>query len=263
MKNTKNFVLLLLAACILTIAMTSYKTPTFQDKHFLKVERQEWILQHMTGNIPSEEFDIGMTIDVPVGGDPVLMDSIMRLLNEAIYFFFEERLDPHFAPGELYCNDGRQLIQYYREAYKPYIEDTCEFHGCCPTFDYLSVTLVEQTKSFVTYEISNYFIGEGDCEYLHWTTFYKSDGHRLPKVINDKDLLKFLKGARGKDYDVWEDVEFCLSMGGDVDYRCDFGLTTDSLRFQYFYAPGIVETYAVDIDAVRRYLTKEAKRLLK
>ena len=262
MKKTKIFVLLLLAAGILTIAMTSYKTPTFQDKHFLKVERQEWVIQHMTDYLPSYVFDIGITVDVPVGGSPVLIDSVMGLLNESIYLFLDDRHEPRFAPGELYCSDGKQLLQYYREAYHPYIQDTCKFCGCLPVVDYLNVTLLEQTDSFITYEVSNYFIGEGDCDYLRWVTFDKRDGHQLSQVVRKDGLLDLLKMSSGKDYDVWWDVEYRLSIESELFYSTEFGLTSDSIWCQYLYAPGIVETFPFDMKTAYPYLTEEAKKLL-
>lgn len=261
MKKTSSAVLLLMAG-IVTFALMGFSTPTRSKNQLLKVERQQCVLQHLTDYLPSYVYDIGITVDVPVGGNPVLVDSVMRLLNESFYFFFEDRLEPRFAPGELYCNDAKRLLDHYREAYKPFLEDTCRFGGCCPTFDYLSVTLVEQTNAFVTYEVSNYFIGEGDCEYLEWVTFDKSDGHRLTKVVRDDALLDLLKLSSGKDYDVWEDVEYRLSIGSEIPYGSNFGLTSDSLWCQYLYAPGIVETFPFDLKTARPYLTEEAKKLL-
>lgn len=263
MKKMKLVALPLLLAGVLTIALTGFNTAAKPKKQSLRVERQQWTLQHMSGNIPSEEFDIGVTIDVPISGPSFLVDSVMHLLNQSLYYFFEDRGEPRFAPGELYCSEGERLLQYYREIYKPYIVDTCEFHGCCPVFDYLGVTLIEQTESFVTYEVSSYFIGEGDCEYLRWVTFDKHDGHRLRKVIDDKDVLEVLKSTEGTDYDVWYDAEYDLSEGYEVAWRCDFGLTTDTLQCQYFLAPGIVESFSFDMESVRPYLTSEAESLLK
>lgn len=225
----------------------------------LEVERQEWVIQHMRGDIPSEEFDIGVTLDIPVSGSPFLVDSVVRLLNESLYRFFESSNDPRFAPEALYCSDGKRLLQRYQEAYRPYIEDTCEFHGGCPDFFvYLSVTMTEQTESFVTYEVSNYFIGEGDFEYLEWVAFDKSDGHRLLQIVNDEDVPELLKNTS-----VWEDAEYRLSKDEEVAWRCSFGLTSDSLRCQYLYAPGIVETFSLGLEAVKPYLTKEAAELFR
>lgn len=253
---------MILAAGVIMIALASFTTLGKPFRQPLKVERLQWTLQHMVGNIPSEDFDIGITIDVPVSGTSFLVDSVMHLLNEALYDFLEHRETPHYALGEVYCSDGKNLLRHYREVYQLFLEDTCEFHCCFPDFDYLCVTLVEQTESFVTCEVSSYFIGEGDCNYLKWVTFDKRDGHRLHKVINDEDVPELLKITDGTDNDVWYDAEYNLLDGYEIAWRCDFGLTTDSLWCQYFLAPGIVETFTLDMELARPYLTEEARRLL-
>lgn len=263
-KTTKSW-LCLLAAGILTFALTGFITPTKPKKLALYVERQQHMLQRSVGIIPSEDFNIGITIDVPVGGNPALVDSVTRLLNQELYSFFDDKIELRFNPEEVYHNDAKTLVEHYREAYKSYICDTCSMHYepfCVSDFHYLRVTLVEQTKSFVTYEVSRYFIGEGDCEYLTWVTFYTSDGHRLPKVVKDERVVDLLKHTSGTEYDVTADVEHRLEMGSEAQYWCDFGLTRNSLRAQYFYCPGIVDDMSFDMKTARPYLTDEARRLL-
>ena len=166
--KTTKFYLCLLAAGILTLALTGFDAPNESGKKPLVVERQQCILQHMVGTIPSEDFDIGITMDVPVDGDPVLVDSVVRLLNQALYLFFDDDTRFHIKPEDVYCMDGKRLIQHYRKAYKPYIADTC-YKGfgveCCPRFfHYMAATMVEQTEKYVTYRVSTYFVGEGDFE---------------------------------------------------------------------------------------------------
>lgn len=263
-KTTKSW-LCLLAAGILALALTGFNTPTKPKKLALYVERQQHVLQRSLGINPNEDFNIGITIDVPVGGNPALVDSVTRLLNQTLYGFFDDRIDRRFKPEEVYYNDAKTLVDHYREAYKAYICDTCSMYEepfCVSEFHYLRVTLVEQTKSFVTYEVSRYFIGEGDCEYLTWVTFYTSDGHRLQKIINDDQVVDLLRHTYGTEYDVTADVEYRLEMGSEARYWCDFGLTRDSLLCQYFYCPGIVDDMAFDMKTARPYLTEEARRLL-
>ena len=262
MKKAANIVLVFFVA----IALTGFITPAKSKKMALYVERQQYGLQYSLGINPNEDFNIGITIDVPVGGNPALVDSVTCLLNQTLYSFFDDGIDRRFRPEEVYHNDAKTLVDHYREAYKAYICDTCSMYEepfCVSDFHYLKVTLVEQTKSFVTYEVSGYFIGEGDCEYLSWVTFHTNDGHRLPEVIRNDQVVDLLKCTAGTDYNVMDDVEYRLSIGGEVAWRCSFGLTTDSLRCQYMYAPGIVETFSLDMKTARPYLTKEAKRLLK
>ncbi len=264
-KKTVKSCLCLLAAGILILAFTGFNTPTKPKKQVLIVERQHCVLQHAVGYIPSDEFDIGITIDVPVGGNPVLVDSVMGMLNKVLYSFFDDRIEHRFKPEAVYHADGKSLVQHYREAYKAYICDTCSMYYepfCCSDFHYLTVTMVEQTKKFVTYEVAKFFIAEGDCEYRSWVTFYADDGHRLSQVVKDGQVVDLLKHSAGTEYDVMEDVGHRLAAGSDVSFRCDFGLTCDSLRGQYFYCPGVVDDIAFGMKTARPYLTDEARRLL-
>ena len=259
-KKTTKSCLCLFAAGIMILALTGFNTPTKPKKQPLVVERQECVLQHMIGGIPSEDCDIGINIDVPVGGDPVLVDSVMRFLNREIYEFFEPSYHLRFSQEEVYCADAKHLLSHYKDAYKPFFIDTCyrvDNPPCCTNGHHLSVTMEEQTKSFVTYQVRVLHIGEGDCEYLEWTTFDKSDGHRLAEVIGADRVDGFVMEKCGVD-----DAQNRLSSGADVAWRFSFGLTTDSLRVQYLYAPGIVEDLLFDMKKARPYLTDEAKRLL-
>lgn len=89
-------------AAIMVLALSSFQSQTETKKQPLVVERQQCILQFMVGDIPSEDFHIGITMDIPVDGDPVLVDSVMRLLNQALYFFFDDDSRFHIRPGEVY-----------------------------------------------------------------------------------------------------------------------------------------------------------------
>ena len=261
MKKITFSLLCLLTAGAMASAMTGLKTPTKPKKQSLVVERQECVLQHMVGAYPGEDSDIGITIDVPISGNPVLVDSVMHFLNHEIYVFFESGYHPRVSPEAVYCADAKHLLSHYQEAYKPFMTDTCyriDNPPCCTNGHYLSVTLVEQTPSFVTYQMKGLHIGEGDCEYLEWTTFDKSDGHRLAEVIDAARVDSFVM-----EQSDLEDAQDRLSMGAEVAWRFSFGLTTDSLRMQYTYAPGIVETMAFDMKTAHPYLSKEAKELLR
>lgn len=265
-KKMRKSSLWLFAAGIITLSLMCCHSPQTQ-KQPLVVERQECVLQHMVGFIPSHDIDIGMTIDVPVSGDKSVVDSIMRFINEAVYGFMESGEGSGFTPEQVYCADAKHFVKHYYDAYKPLMPDTCyetdkaSGRFCDP--EYLTVNLNDQTDKFVTYEIVVLYLGEGAEFYNEWVTFNKSDGHRLRTIVNDEDVPRLLKCTSGTDYDVWEDVEYRFSRGGEVSWRCNFGLTSDSLWCQYFYAPGIEETFPFDLKTARPYLSKEAKELLK
>lgn len=267
MKKIASSVLFFSMATIVIVALTGLNTPTKSKKQPLVVERQECAFQFMVGFIPSHDIDVGITIDVPVGGNLVLIDSVMHLLNEAVYEFLESGQGSAFSQEQVYCADGRQLLKHYYDAYKPLIADTCYesdgVPGCFCDARYLTVTLIEQTDKFVTYELVSLYLGEGANYYTEWFTFSKADGHRLSKVVDTAEVSKLLKHTSGTSHDVWDDVEYRFSIGGEVDWRCNFGLTQDTLWCQYFYAPGIEETFPFDMKTARPYLTEEAKELLK
>ena len=265
-KKSKTTVLLLVAAGVMTIALVGFTTLSKPYKQPLKVERQQWTMQFMVGNIPSEDFHIGITMDVPVSGPDFLVDSIVRLLNQAVYNFVDDRMEPRFAPEKVYCADAKRLLQHYREAYQPFIVDTC-YTGdepyCFPDFfHYLTVAFVEQTEKFVTYRVTEYFVGEGDFEYSDWVTFSKSDGHRLPRVISDNDFLRFLEEHPDQRTYTWEDMQLRISEGYDVGGMNSFGLKSDRVWNEYLFAPGIIDTMWYDMGVIRPYLSEGAKRLL-
>lgn len=268
MKNTTKIGLVFIVATIATFALTGFNTPTQPKKLPLVVERQECTFQFMVGFIFSHDIDIGMTIDVPVSGNQVLIDSVMRLLNEAVYAFLESDKGSGFTPEQVYCADGKQFVKHYYDAYKPLMPDTCYELYCDRSPErfteplYLTVTLIDQTDKFVTYEIVSLYVGEGAEFYIEWFTFSKADGHRLRTIVNDEDVPQLLKCTSGTDYDVWGDMEYRFSIVGKFSWRCNFGLTSDSLWCQYFYAPGIEETFPFDMKTARSCLSEEAKKLL-
>ena len=267
-KKIKLCLRLLSAGILILFALMSFNTPTQPKKLPLIVERQECAFQFMVGFIYSHDIDIGMTIDVPVGGNQVLIDSVTRLLNDAVYAFLESGKGSGFTPEQVYCSDNMNFVKHYYDAYKPLIADTSyefEWDGSPGPFTeavYLTIMLIDQTDKFVTYEIVNLYIGEGAEFYNEWVTFSKADGHRLRTVVDDEQVPPLLKCTSGTENDVWEDVEYRFSIGGEVSWRCNFGLTTDSLWCQYFYAPGIEETFPFDMKTARSCLSEEAKKLL-
>ena len=89
-------------AAIMVLAFSSFQSQTEIKKQPLVVKRQQCILQFMVGDIPSEDFHIGITMDISVDGDPVLVDSVMRLLNQALYFFFDDDSRFHIRPEDVY-----------------------------------------------------------------------------------------------------------------------------------------------------------------
>lgn len=263
----KRISLVAIVAVVVVLILSGFRNHSKTKKQPLVVERQECVLQFMVGNIPSEDSHIGITMDIPVDGDPVLVDSVVRMLNQVIYNFIENRYKPRFAPEKVYCADAKRLLQHYREAYQPFIVDTC-YKGdepyCLPDFfHYLTAAMVEQTEKFVTYKTSVYYVGGADFEYSTWVTFDKRDGHRLPEVISYTDFMRFLEEHPDQRTDTWNDMQYCISMGHNVGSRNSFGLKSDKVWNEYIYDPGTIDTIWYDMKVIKPYLSMEAKELLK
>lgn len=261
----KKFFLMTLAALLLLGCQHKQKSQPEKQPQLVEVERQECVLQHMTGTIPSEEADIGMTIDAPISGDKVLIDSIVHLINAEMYDFLESGHETCFAPEEVYCADPKQLVKHYYDAYKPFMIDSChrdEQPYCFCDTHYLNVILIDQTESFVTYEANGLFIGEGDCWYRKWVTFCPGDGHQLQEVITTEDFMRFFEDHPEQQDGFYKIMKERLDEGDEVNWRNTFGLTKDKLLLEFFFAPGIVDDAEYSMSDIKPYLSDEAQKLL-
>lgn len=266
MKKQKQSVLRLLAFVFMALALTGFTIATKTEKKNLVFERQECVLQHMVGFIPSHDIDIGLTVDVPISGDQAVVDSIMRFLNESVYGFMESGDGSGFTPEQVYCADAKHFVKRYYDAYKPLIADTCyEMDGTPGRFcdpEYFSVIMVDQTDAFVTYEISTLYLGEGATYSREWFTFYKDDGHRAQSVITMDGLLRFFNEHPEERNELYGMMEDFMEYEEDVEGRSTFGLSGEKVLHQ-FRIPGDVYDAEYDLEVIKPYLTDEAKELLK
>lgn len=265
MKKQKQSVLRLLAFVFMALALTGFTIATKTEKKNLVFERQECVLQHMVGFIPSHDIDIGMTVDVPIGGDKVVVDSIMYFINEAVYGFMESGDGSGFTPEQVYCADAKHFVKHYYDAYRPLIPDTCyEFDGTPGRFcdpEYFSVIMVGQTDAFVTYQIGTLYLGEGASYYCEWFTFSKEDGHRLQDVITTDNLLRFFEEHPEEENEIFDEMKALIYNGFSVEGRSVFGLSGNKLLHQ-FRIPGDIYDAEYDLEVIKPYLTDEAKEWL-
>lgn len=264
-KPKSRFPFLSMAGIITLSLMCCHSLQT--QKQPLVVERQECVLQHMVGFIPSHNIDIGMAIDVPVSGDKAVVDSIMRFINEAVYGFMESGEGSGFTLEQVCCADAKHFVKHYYDAYKPLIADTCHeadgTPGCFCEPEYFSVTMLGQTDMFVTYEISTLYLGEGATYIREWFTFHKDDGHRAAQsVITMDGLLRFFNEHPEERNELYGMMEDFMEYEEDVEGRSAFGLSGDKVMHQ-FRIPGDVYDAEYNMEAIRPYLTDEAKALLK
>ena len=173
--------------------------------------------------------DPEITIDVPVKGPQYLVDSVTEFLSEELGYF------------------------------KKVVSDEEE-----RDFDCVELRLVAQTNRYVTYEIDKIFFGEGVEIATDWVTFVKKDGHRLKEIITNDNMLRFFEDHRELvEEGVWEEVQWDLGQGMEVWIATPVGLLNDSLAHQFVYAPGIFEDLRYPLEAIRPYLSREARRVVR
>ena len=206
---------------------------------------------------------VEISIDTPVAAPQPLKDSLTLFLNETLYAFFDDGNSCHLPFETVFSKEVKQLAKHYKEAYKPYYNadntDVRDFN-----YDCLDVKLATQNDIYVTYQVNSILYGEGVETTSDWVTFVKSDGHRLKELITDDDMLRFYKEhPEQRNANIWENVQYQLSDGGDIFLACNTGLLNDSVAHQYVYATGIFEDVVYPIDAILPYLSKEAQALIK
>ena len=246
-------------ACALLLMLTNCCTIPKTNAQPLAVENHECVLKNYT-HVTSMVLPLYVSIDLPVQGPQPLMDSLTDFLNETLYHYFDNGDDRHLPYQTVYSKDIRHLIEHYKDTYKRFfLPDSTELHEF--STDCLEMKLAAQNDNYITYEVDWIFFGEGEEVAKEWVTFVLADGHRLTKVISNKNMLKFYrKHPELRSEDVWRtaclyDRKSCLV--GSV------GLLNDAVAHQYVYAPGIFEeVIKYPLDAIAPYLSKEAKSLM-
>ena len=106
------------------------------------------------------------------------------------------------------------------------------------------------------------YLGEGATYIREWFTFHKNDGHRVQSVITMDGLLRFFNEHPEERNELYGMMEELMKYGEDVEGRSTFGLSGDKVMHQ-FRIPGDVYDAEYNMEAIRPYLTDEAKALLK
>ena len=212
-----------------------------------------------------------ITVDVPVNGSKILIDSVMTFLNKKMYYFCEwcahesslyedERWVKSFRPEEVFTNDGERFLENYMKKYRPLIQDSlwCEFFG-------MDLKLESQTGSFVTYGHEDNACGANCSSRKYYYVFDKHDGHIVKEIISKENVKQFFEdypehcGLRGDWLLGWPDWEY------DVDHvfeNTDFGLCSDHLSI---VITGVGKHYylmKIPYSQILSYLTTEAQALV-
>lgn len=132
------------------------------------------------------------TVDVPVNGPKVLLDSVMAFVNKKLYDACESNAHFNediiaFTQEEMYTDDGERLFSRYMEKYKPLMQDSLwRAFG-------LTMIMEAQTDKYVTYGLQYFYCGAGSSSQKSYCTFDKHDGHQVKEIINHENLVRFFE----------------------------------------------------------------------
>ena len=253
MKNTKKLNLWLITSCFMAALFAVGCTSNRKAPQPFAVETQTCVLKHVNF-YDFDEFDMAITIDIPVNAPKVLADSITAFLNESLYQYFDNGEKIHIPYESVYSTDLQYLADHYWDTYRSFYDQQD------PDFHWLFLNLVAQTDTYATYEVVLSFRGEGVHEFRQWITFVKKDGHRLKEVISNENLLRFYEDypdlvRNGSHYE----LQRAISEGYDP---CVLGLLSDSLACIFPANTGHEEIDLYDLKVIKPYLSKEAQRLV-
>ena len=244
-------------SCALLLTLANFCTIQKAFGQPIVTENHECFLKNYT-HITSEIIPLFINIELPVKGPRPLIDSLTDFLNESLYHYFDNGEDRHLPYKAVYSKDIMHLIEHYRDAYKPFfLPDSTDQHEFLS--DCLTLNIVAQTNTYVTYEVDWIFFREGNEVSTEWVTFVVTDGHRLKEIISNENLLRFYKEhPELRNEDIWEHYH-----SYDRSYLVDqVGLLNDSVSHRYALAPGIFKEAKYPLKAIAPYLSTEAKELI-
>lgn len=199
-------------------------------------------------------FELGAEVDFPIGGPQPLADSIKRFVYMELYHIFDrgDVADIHIPFEQVCAWGGDNIVTDFISSYKPLYAQT---EGWNTGAHYLTLSLIDQTETFVTYSAEYVYCGAG-CSYDHnFFTFRKRDGHLIQKIATTKNLTKFVKNH--PDYS--ETINF-------ENYVSFHGLAEDGMLYGYYlpFGPysGAPEIITIPYSEIYAYLTKEARELI-
>ena len=120
---------------------------------------------------------------------------------------------------------------------------------------YLTLSLIAQTETFVTYSAEYMYCSAG-CSYDHiFFTFRKRDGNLIRTIATTKNLKRFVK-----DYPQYSEAIYF------ENYVSFHGLTEDGMLYGYYlpFSPysGAPEIITIPYSEIFTYLTKKAQELI-
>ena len=196
--NNRNIILYLILGN-LTVFQLSCQLGNAISNRFEVVEQTDTVYG---GNENNGHEWATFTVDVPVTGPKVLVDSVMTFINKELYdacesnAHFNEKV-VSFSKEEMFTDDGERLLSQYMEKYKPLMRDSLwRAFG-------LTMTMEAQTEKYVTYGLEFFYCGAGCSSQKEYHTFDKHDGHQIKEIISHDNLVRFFEEY--PEYNVIED----------------------------------------------------------
>ncbi len=256
MKNAKKPDLLIMVLFQTWVFLALGCSSNLKTANPLVVETQTCILKHVNF-YDLDEFDMAITIDIPVNAPKVLADSITAFLNERLYQYFDNGEKIHIPYESVYSTDLQHLADHYWDTYRSFYDQQD------PDYHWLFLNLVAQTDTYITYEFVKAFRGEGVHEFRNWITFFKKDGRQLKEAIGFENMMRFYEDyPELMEYGVWCDAQYLLADGNDIDMY-EAGLLNDSLAFMYVWDnTDYNDVFKYDMRIIEPYLSEEAQKLV-
>ena len=214
-----------------------------------KIESELVVVERQTVSMPvTDYYSVDLSVDVPISGQQVVVDSLMVFLNKQLYDFCEHEVNSSgMTMEELATNDAKHLLQHYFDAYKDYIKKEVDW------FFSFGLTMIAQTESYVTYATSCSHCGASCGSELYFYTLSKIDGHRLSPIMTQEEFKRFHKEQLKNE----DDSEPFLPDYATKDYF--FALLEDNLVFALNGYGNHFLSEQFKYEDIRPYLSSEAQ----
>ena len=221
--------------------------------------------------------EVSVLVQWPTTGEKVIVDSLRRHICDL--------LGDDFIDGpEAIRKYGQNLFESQQADWHS-VYDDMEPDARMGAFSKThSITMLAQTKQYVTYFYETYMYGGGAHGYLTQVgfTFRKSDGRQIPllKNTNSPKLAKIIKEGVRRHFSERPDkplsddelLEFLfaeeksalnhLPLPGNPPYLSDTGMVFHYTQYEIApYSSGIIK-FEVPFKDIRPFMTDEAKALI-
>lgn len=259
MNHNRFFITIISTAIVSSALLLSACVKKVDESSLLIVEKQraEVVFKDSTRSTYQPQF----YVDVPINGPQALVDSVISFLNEQLYQSCEKMIGlygeekPILDYNSVRTNVGNNIVQHYVDKYKDYFEKELM------NFFTVSLLVIAQTETYVTYGVEFYHCGGSCGSELLCYTFDKKDGHRLGEIISKDNLMRLIN--EDPIYKKEKDL-----FGPTIDDNTVYDIREVALLQDHllYVNNGEANHYSVmrfSYEDVISYLSDEAKKLVK